>query len=255
MGDLLPAADMAYPDFRRMLKGLPDDGGGFAVGRQRDSPSQIHRTRSSPRPSQSGWMSPLARSSEPTPDWPLVNALNKNRFGIGPPVKRAESDAGVRGNVFRFAPRDGNRVDIPADRSFIAHQPADESDGGSVGRPPRVGNLHGRLQNGFGGGSRDIDDGQLGDVPIVVAGAVRGGNHQLRAVRRPIVFVDVKVQRRKLTHRPGFFVDQSEPLLVNIVRDYPHRGSFRDQRAGGTRSVLREEQGDGFAIGRPFGKS
>ena len=141
----------------------------------------------------------------------------------------------------------------PPTLGFVAHQAFDEGDALAVGGPRGIGDLQRRLVDGFHQAGGGIESGELGDVPIVVAIAESGGDGEAEAVGRPVVFVDVGVGGRDLAEFAGGEVDEREALLEEGVFDFAGFGSFRDERAGGASGVFGEEDGDGFAVGRPAG--
>jgi len=87
-----------------------------------------------------------------------------------------------------------------ADGWFIAHEAGDEGDFLAVRGPRGIRNLQRRLVDGLHEAENTgVERVELGDVPVVVAIAVRGDDGEARAVRRPVVFVDVHIRWRALT--------------------------------------------------------
>ena len=92
---------------------------------------------------------------------------------------------------------------------------------------------------------------ELGDPPVVVADAMRGGGGESLAVGRPVVFVDVKVGGRDLAGNTGSGIDNRDALFEDLLFHNALVGSFGLERAGHTRRIFGEEYGNRFAVGRP----
>ena len=155
----------------------------------------------------------------------------------------------------RPSARGGHHKNVATDRAKVAHQTFNECDGFSVRRPRRKINLERRFVDGLHQTGRHVEDGKVGDPPIVVAIAERGGDDKVEIVRRPVIFVDIGVGGRDLAKLAGGDIDESEALFEEGVLNFAGFRSFGDQRSGGARGVFRKENGDGLAVRRKFWRS
>ena len=152
----------------------------------------------------------------------------------------------------RLFARGRHQKNVAADRAKVAHQAFNECDGFSVRRPRRKINLERRFVDGLHQAGCGVEDGKVGDPPIVVAITERGGDDKVEIVRRPVIFVDIGVGGRDLAKLAGGDIDESEALFEEGVLDFAGFGSFGDERSGGARGIFRKENGDGFAVRRKF---
>src|SRR5438876_7155945 len=99
--------------------------------------------------------------------------------------------------------RGGNGVNIAAVYPFVAHESADEGDRFAVWRPAGHRYLHGRLHDRFHLTRRQRQGVELSDIPVIVAGAMRGDSGETLTVGRPVILINVEVGQRELLDTPG----------------------------------------------------
>ena len=109
------------------------------------------------------------------------------------------------------------------------------------------------LVNGLHQAGGNVERGEFGEPPIVVAIAEGGADDEFLAVGRPIVFVDVSVGGRELAELARREIDDGETLLVEGVLDFAGGMLLGNERASGFGHILGEENGDGFCVGGPGG--
>ena len=135
------------------------------------------------------------------------------------PAERSDRALHARREIARRSTGGGKDIEIAAGHALIAHQSADVGDRRTVGRPARIGDLvRGRRELTHLAG-RGVDARQLRDPPVVVAGAARLTDHELLAIRRPVVLVDVVVVGRDRLQIARRSVDERQMLPVDMRVD------------------------------------
>ncbi|MDQ1474436.1 MAG: hypothetical protein QOJ99_5916 [Bryobacterales bacterium] len=144
-------------------------------------------------------------------------------------------------------------IDIAARGTLITHDPADVPDLFAIGRPARVRDL----QCGF------VDEAVLssgqrhcvkpGDPPVVITITLGCRVGETVAVRRPIIFIDIRIGRGHGLRDSCPGINNIDPLFEN---PFFHQtrvlcGGF--QRPGCARRVFSEQNRQARTIGRPAG--
>ena len=157
----------------------------------------------------------------------------------------------VRRRIARLTASGWNDHQIAAGLSFIAHQPFDECDLRTIGRPARIGELQLRFVNRLHRRCDGVDNAELRDPVVVVARSGRGDGHHVAIVRRPIEVIDVHVRRRDDAEFLRRDVDDGDALLVDMLLDHADRARHRHERTGGASRVFDQEKGDRLSVRRP----
>src|SRR5579863_4092501 len=176
----------------------------------------------------------------------------KNPLRRRQPTQPARRRLPPRRPVHRLAPRRRHRIDVPARRPLVAHDPLDERDRRSIRRPLRPRHLHLRIMHRLHRPARHIQRVHLRRPPIVVPRPRRRRIDKMPAIRRPVVFIDVQPVRRHRTHLPRPRVDHHQPLQKNRVVDHSRRRCLRLQRPRRPRRVLGKQHRDPPPVRSPL---
>ena len=235
----------AQRDFRRMGEVLQDGGGNRAIGGKGQRVGEIlaaHRYRGRPR-----YRNAFRNRIDGRGGAAVADQRGRHQLAAAP-VQAFEGAFVVRRDIGRRAARQRHGIDIAADRTPIAHQAADEGDAFAVGRDARHVHLH------LGTGDHPhpaagVDVIQGGDPPIVVAIAFGGGGGKALAVRRPGIFIDIRIGGRDRLERAAGCGQHRDTLFVLALADLPdlRRGGL--DRAGLLVRPQRHQQCDACAIG------
>ncbi len=249
--DLFPIADRPRPDFRRRAERMTNDRNPLSIGSHREhvAESVARRNRLAGPPQ---IFDPPRRSFHGSDAAVTARVrCEQDALPVRHPGKPARRRFDSRRDVPGFAAGCADREDIVSGQAFIAHQPGDKRDLLAIRRPRRINDLQRRLVDGFHLPARRLESIKFGDVPIVVAIAVRRGHRESFAVGRPVVFVDVHVRGRNLLRLAAARFHHCEPLFKKYILDLARLRRFRHQRPGRSGRVLREKKRNERSVRRP----
>src|SRR6476661_728612 len=91
----------------------------------------------------------------------------------------------------------------------------------------------------------------MSDIPVVITRPWGSRGNEVPAIMRPAVFVDIKIAWRNLPNLTRCEVDQGQPLIIDLLADYPALSRDGLERSRRARRIFGEQDRDCLSVRRP----